>query len=238
MTAKTFSFLIAKLKDELDLNDNINPFTDEEDIRRYINEGIEDAEAEIHNLFEDYFLTKTNLAMTKDDPFMSLPLDIYANKIRRLFYFPTEMSQRYEIKRLRDISKIPYISNESNYRYYINNSLADGNRLEIYPTPRETTSDILCIYLRSARTCALDGTDDDLYIDIPEFSRFILAYAKASIYEKDSDPRAALALQERERLRTAIVSSLTRAIPDDNNEVPLDIKFYRDFVGNSYDEWR
>jgi len=123
----TLAYVMEKIKDDLDLYENVNEFIEDEDIRQYINEAIKEAEAEIHNVFEDYFLTYTSLTLTEDSEVVALPTDIYANKIRKIFYYPSIESNRYEVKRLYRLADYLDVDSQDNYRYLINNSASAGN---------------------------------------------------------------------------------------------------------------
>lgn len=232
----TLTQLMDRIKSDLDLEGEINEFTDDTDLRRFFNDAIRDAEAEIHDIFEDYFLAQANLTMATDSALVDMPTDIYANKIRRLMYFPTAANQRYTVRFMRSFEEDMDIAANSDYMYRILNDVDDlAIKISLSPVSRETSTNLLCYYLRNAKVFALDGTDDSLSTDIPEFERFLIARVKMLVYEKDSDPRMQVAAADMERYRVMMISSLSRARPDDDNLITADDSFYTDFA-NPYDE--
>lgn len=238
----TLQNIIDRLKADLDVEDQINPFVSETDLIRFINSAIREAESEIHNIFEDYFLSEEDLNMVNGGSFIALPSDMFANKIRALIYNPTDQNQRYEIKPIRRLEEIQYIDSQDDYRYKIFNDadLTSGvAMIRLYPPARETTADVIkCYYLRNATQFATDGTENANTVDIPEFEAFLEAHAKVKVYEKDGDPRMQEAKEDRERQRKIMIESLTRMAADNNTYVLKDTTFYDDFTSpcNFWDE--
>jgi len=232
----TFAQLMDRIKDEMDLHDsNSNPaqtlFVSDKDLRVYLNAAVRDAEKEIHNLFEDYFLSITDLTMTLDSKIVTFPSNIYANKIRKLFYFPTDKNNRYEIKRIIDKTLLMDIEDNDDYMYQIVNDSTNGNHIELNPASRETSTLLKCLYIRNAKTIATDGTEDSEMLDIPECEDFIIAHVKAAVYENDGDPRMQKAEQKTEKERGQMIKSLNRSVPDEDTLIKQDLSFYDDFSG-------
>ena len=235
----TLTVLMNKVKSDLDLEDEINPFTNNKDLRRFFNDSIQDAEAEIHNIFEDYFLAETDLTMTSGSSLVSMPTDIFANKIRKLMYFHPTLSQRYTINFLRNLQTIMSVDSSDNYKYRIINDTDDGGvpKIKLFPDSQETSTNLKCYYLRNAKTFDIDGSDDSENVDIPEFERFLVARVKMFVYEKDSDPRFQVAQIETERYRKMMVETLSRSRPDDDSLIQPDYSFYDDFSDSYGDDY-
>jgi len=116
--ASTLKQLRERIQADLDLEDET--FIIDSDINSWINEAIKKAEAEIHTLYEDYFLTEaeitlvtTNAAPTDTDDveeswpntqFYQYPSDIYANKIRKIVYVNDSNSSTHEVKRVKNLT--------------------------------------------------------------------------------------------------------------------------------------
>jgi hypothetical protein len=234
----TFGYVLEKLKDDLDLEEDKNAFITDEDILQYLNESIHRAESIIHNIFEDYFLSQTNLTMTSGSQIVALPSDIFASKIRKLFYFPSNISQRYEVIRIRDKNKLMDVRDNDFYQYQLMNDATNGEHIELSPAARETSTNLKLLYIRNAKQFATDGTEDSQLIDIPEFHRFILQDSKANIMEKDGDPRLPETLQRLNAYEQEMTSTLTRRIDDEDDLIRQDLSFYLDAslpdTGNDY----
>jgi hypothetical protein len=75
-----------KLTEDLDLINE--PFISSDELLGYMNEAIEEAETAVHTLgIEDtYFLATDFINLVSGQSAYNLPTDIYANKIRKMFY--------------------------------------------------------------------------------------------------------------------------------------------------------
>jgi len=228
----TMGAMKTKLKDDLDLIAE-DIITDSE-LTTYVQRSIKHAEALIHTVYEDYFLTKTNLSLTTGNRIISLPSDIYAAKIRGIVYDDSG-NRRYEIRPIRDFKDIPFILDEEDYSYVLRNlevgseeESKAGMVLDLYPVSRETsTTNVTMWYLRRAKKPLLD-TDN---IDIPEFFDFLEADISYRII-KDKDRDLAVLndfRNERNMLRKEMVESLSNKVPDENNQIPPEFSFYADF---------
>lgn len=67
---------------------------------------------------------------------------------------------------------------------------------------------------------------DNTIIDIPEFIEFPIQWAKCRVMEKEGDPRLPGAAETLQKLREQMVSTLTEAQQDDENEVEADFSPY------------
>jgi len=115
--ASTLAQLRTRVQADLDLEDET--FIIDSDINSWINEAIKKAEAEIHTLYEDYFLTETEVTLvtTNAEPtdtddvedswpntqFYQYPSDIYANKIRKIVYVNDSNSSTHEVRRVKNL---------------------------------------------------------------------------------------------------------------------------------------
>lgn len=88
-------------------------------------------------------------------------------------------------------------------------------------TPSSTGSGILTISIAATQTL-IDATE----IDIPEFTKFVIQWAKCRCLEKESDPRLDGAAKTLEQQRMQMVSTLTEAQQDDQTEITPDLSAY------------
>lgn len=228
MQYKTLATLRSKVELDLDLQEEL--FITSAQVNDFLNEGIKDVEAEVHTLYEDYFLTSSTLSLVSGTSVYSLPTDIYANKIRRVIY--SLGSYQYEIPHLKDrdgfiegviLNQYP---TSYYYKYRLTNPSASGGiKLVLYPAAQETSTNVTIWYIREANALSID-TDK---CDIPEFSNYIVQFAKCRCYEKEpGHPNYAAALGERERLRQLMLSTLQSMIPDGDNCIEMDVSHYED----------
>jgi hypothetical protein len=82
----TWSMILNKIQEDCDLIDE--PFISTDELLGYANEAIESSETAVHTIgIEDtYFLSWDFLNLTSGTGTYNLPADIYANKIRKMFY--------------------------------------------------------------------------------------------------------------------------------------------------------
>lgn len=121
----TLAEIRAKVEAECDLEDE--DFVRSGEFTDYVNEAIDEAESEIHGLYEDYFLKRLEVPVVALDEELDLPTDIYAHKIRRIIFRlgnSPESATVYTVERLRDWKKFEdksiYDSNLTTdlYRYF------------------------------------------------------------------------------------------------------------------------
>jgi hypothetical protein len=208
----TLGDIRSKIKDNLDLIGET--FIDDSELNGYINDGIDLVEAVIHSLNEDYFLTKTNLTLTSGDEYVTLPSNIYAQKIRSLFYVNGDT--KYPVRRLKQLKEAAFIQEGDLYRYILINNEDEAVKINILPTPAETGSYLRCHYIRNAKFLEED-TD---VCDIPEFVNYVIEVAKVLCKSKEYlDPslqKEALAEIE-DKLKTV----LPERVEDEDNEIEL-----------------
>ena len=224
MELSTLTQIKTKLKNDCDIfDDDFIDLTTE--LLGLINAAIDDAESIIHNLYEDYFLVTSTISLVNGTQTYALPSDIFANKIRNLFYDDGSNLQ-YVVWRIRRFEDTMFIDSGDRYRYVLTNDSTNGVRLRLYPTPTETNTNMKIWYIRNAKKLSAE-TDS---CDIPEFINFIYAHVKWGIARKDKS-QFDLATAEKELAvqRQLMVDTLTDMVPDDGNEILMDSSFYRDF---------
>jgi len=229
---KYWTYSEIKNKIRTDLGIEQETFITPDELRGYVNAGIDEAEAEIHTLYEDYFLSRASRDLTLGERYLDMPGNIYGFKIRSIVY--NDGTDVYTIKRFKNTEaiweKFVYqdLVEDDVYQYAIFNDEATEGviqlpRIFLVPIPSETRPGAITIfYLRNANRM----NDDNSVCDIPEFVHFVLQYAKVRCYEKEGDPRLGAALQMLEHFRRQMVNTLTNMTPDGENEIEKDMTFY------------
>lgn len=120
----TYSQLSTNLLSELDLQDET--FITPNELLAYFNEGLSKVEAQIHTIYEDYFLTSAPYPIVNGVISYALPPDIYAQKIRQL-WFDDLNARNYEVRKIKQLKEIPFLQNQQQslflYRWMlVNNS--------------------------------------------------------------------------------------------------------------------
>jgi hypothetical protein len=194
----------------------------------YINEAIDEAEAEIHRLYQGrtqhYFRKPYALALVNGTARYSLPSDIYASKITYIQY--NNNNKRYKIEKI-NTKDITDVNDADYYMYDLENvDATTGVELVLYPTPSETVSDAITIwYIRNANyVTAL--TDN---VDIPEFVHFIIAFVKNRIAAKEINPLMQKYEVDLEKQRALMLRTLDNMLPDEHDTIEPDLSFYEDF---------
>jgi hypothetical protein len=226
----TYTELKTKVQNDLDMASE--SFVVAQEWIDLFNEAVDEAEAEIHRLYEDYFLTKDTVTLVDGTAEYALPSDIYANKIRALLY--SNGSRRFPLKRYSNANKFEEILEDSRlspdtaeYKYYIDNpSVSTGYRMVLVPTPGEAGAYITRWYLRNAFKFTGVTTER---LDIPEFANFVMEYVKAKIRQKENggvlpSDSAALVEQQREMM----IKTLTTMVPDADTYIPVDTRIFQE----------
>lgn len=154
----------GELKDkvlmDLDLQDELQVQPDE--LVGYCNEAIDEAEAEILTLHEDYFLKDEVFPFTAGQSEYDLPSDCYGAKIRGFMY--NDGSRVYPISRFRNLRKFEKITDAQtfgsaeDYRYFLKNpSPRSGFKIVLVPPARATESNATLWYIRNAQRIPLIG---------------------------------------------------------------------------------
>lgn len=226
----TWSEIRTKIEQECDLEDE--DFVRRDELLAYANEAIDEAEAEIHSLYEDYFLKYTDLPVVAQDEFFSLTTllpDIYADKIRRLIFTQAGGTTTYTVTRLKDWKKFEQKAASDSqlttdlYQYFLLNQTAGNPQIMLVPKAHESGT-LRVWYLRNANRLTVD-TD---ICDIPEFVNFIFSHMKVKVYGKEGHPGYQEALERLETERARMTAVLAARTPDAENEIEMDMSSYED----------
>jgi len=230
---KYWTFTEVKDKVRKDLGLEQEEFVTNSELMGYVNDAIDEAEAGILTIYEDYFLAKpVAFDIVAGQKEYELPENIYASKIRGIVYKGgTDIYSVRKFKERDDFWGHVELTDEFDddfYHYIIYNDSASSKPvMHIYPTPsRSVPNGFRLRYIRNANR--IENTGD--YIDIPEFANFIIQYCKVRCYEKEGHPNMQSAQGKLEFYRDQMVSTLTDKIPDGDNTIALDLDFYNDTV--------
>jgi len=228
---RQWTYLEIKTKVREDLGLSQESFISDSEMMGYCNSGINEAEKEIHSLYEDYFLRHTSYSIVSGTANYSLPTDIFANKIRSMVY--NYSSSIYAIERIKEEDMFENIAlgddvDEAFYRYIIINTDATTKpQFRLVPDGKANETDAITLwYLRNANRL----TGDSSVCDIPEFAEFVMQYMKWRCYEKEMHPNLTSAAMSLEMNRKQMINTLTNMVPDDDNEIERDMTFYWDTV--------
>lgn len=220
--------LITKVEQDLDLEDEL--FIQPSEMLAYANEAIDEAEAEICGVYEDYFLSKSTLSLASGTDEYTLPSTIYAHKIRRVIF--NDGNTSYTVDRIRDWKKFEVYTNErivgssDLYRYFIYNATAGSPKLLLTPPARETGAYLDVWFIRNANRL-VDLTD---VCDIPEFANFVIQFMKVRCYEKEMHPNLQTAIGVLQQQRELMKATLSTMVPDADNTIELDLSSYEEQV--------
>lgn len=226
----TWSEIREKIEQECDLEDE--DFVRRAELLAYVNEAIDEAEAEIHTLYEDYFLTFVDIPITALDEFISLSThmpSIYADKIREII-FTTTGGTVYTITRLKDWRKFKekamndqYSAGSGLMNFFLVNRTPGNPEALLTPKAPESGS-ARAWFIRNANRL-VDDTD---VCDIPEFINFVIAFTKWKVYGKEGHPGYDEAERALEKQRNLMNAALSNRTPDMENEVEMDMSSYED----------
>lgn len=227
----TWTQVYAKMTAELDLEGGSDDFVDETEMMAYANDAIDEAEALIHTIYEDYFLaTPYSLTLVNGTDSYSLPTSIYAHKIRGIVY--ANGNNVYEVKRIRDWKKfLDYqlgriTSTTDDLRYFIVNNTAGSPQIVFTPVPAESGSYIKVWYLRQANRLA-SGSD---VVDIPEFVSYVFDYIRERVAFKEApgSPKHQSTVADLQATRQLMVDTLTQMVADGDNTIEADLSAYEE----------
>lgn len=227
MSYKTFADVESRVRRELDLIDE--PIVTQAEIMDIVNDAIDEVEADILELYEDYFLTSDYISLVAGTRDYAMPTNIYANKLRAVTY--SNGSTVYEVFRLKnkdrflDIADSLIYGGSDDYRYEIENDTSSGPTFRLYPASRETSNTVMRRwYIRQANRIAV--TTD--VIDILEAYPFIVAYAKWQCAKKALHPATPDYKNDSDFKKQKLLDALTGMVADGHNEIEPDISFYRE----------
>jgi len=221
----TYQMISDKLERDLDLQSET--FIEPAELLSYINEAIREAEAEIHGIYEDYFISRDPLTFVNGQEEYLLPSNIYAHKIRRIVY--RNGSKVYTIDRIKDWRKFEEYALENinksstTYNYFLINSVPGSPKILLSPPAKEDGAYATVWYLRKANRL-VNLTD---ICDIPEFINFVLQYVKVRCIEKEQgNPNLQKSREDLEQQRQQMTSSLGSMVPDAMNDLEPDLHMY------------
>lgn len=222
MSFATYAVIKAAVQKQLDLEDET--FITDAELMNYCNQAVHEAESIIHSIYEDYFLDSEGITLANGTSEYSLPSDIYALKIRALIY--DNGSTKYPVKRMRSkaFEQIPHVQAGDEYTYLITNDATSGLKLKLYPTPAESGAYLTLWYLRNAATIDADAD----VVDIVEFRAFIEKYMIMKCLQKEGHPGLVAAAADFEAEKKLMIESLTNRVPDNDDQVEMDLSFYRE----------
>lgn len=218
------------LEEELWINDN--------ELNVWINEAIKSAEAQIHTLYEDYFLCESDpISISVGTQLVDYPSDIYANKVRKIIFTDGTGTHTasHEVRRVNNLLEGKTADLYSSdtalpiLRWTPINKAGEGRKIRLFP---ETGRDgVLYIwYIREVSRLVADGD----VCEIDEFEHYIVQYAKTKAYLKDGDPRADDSKVLEEQYKQDMINTLSDMVPDKNTELVMDLDHYDDSVGGDY----
>ena len=195
------------------------------EVNRYINEGIKKAEAMIHNIYEDYFLSYAFFNIVSGTSEYQLPSDIYANKIRTILF--DNGSDKYVVRKHKHLEKLLDVEIGDHYKYLLLNKAGVGTKFKFTPTPNFSSNSTIAIYyIREAAKLETDGDE----LDIPEFADFVVLYARKECLKKQiGNPMLLDCKAELKEEGQAMVDTLSTMIPDQDYTLEVDTSFYEDF---------
>lgn len=223
----TLAELTAKIERDTDIESEV--FIQPAELIDYINEAIDEAESEVHTIYEDYLMSRATLTLVSGTSEYDLPANIYAHKIRRVTY--RNGVRVYTIRRLRDwrkfeefeLNKAFGVSTE-NYGYLILNEAVAAPKMIFTPDVNESGAYVTVWFLRQANRLAVDAD----IMDIPEAANFVLQHVKTRIYEKEGHPMLAKAMGDLEKERALLHATLTAMVPDGENQIEMDLSHYEE----------
>lgn len=229
MNYKTYGELKLKVQRETDTE--AEDFVQDAELMSYFQDAVNEAEAHIHKLGleDDYFLKRTTFDLTLGQEYLTMPADIYANKIRSLVFKWNDAI--YPVKRLKGRRRFLLAENmllednASEYYGYIilNNDPTTNPVLQLYPTGKHTGSDLFIMhYIRNA----VEITDDDSIVDIPEFYSFITAFVKWKIFSKEGSALRDSYKADLDEQKALMIQTLEQMVPDDDNIIEAETDHY------------
>jgi hypothetical protein len=222
------------IKSEVQKDHNIegDPEYDEQELINMCNRAINRVEARIIGLQQDYFLTKAPVInVPAGDLEVAIPSDIYANKIRRVFW----KTASYNKKRLYRATNIDDMEQEyantgsyeefKKLRYMILNDGTAGRRIVL--SYSRDASEITIYYTRNANRFTLAGGDSQI-CDIPEYADGVIAYMKYLVEMKDKSPTVGATKQDYIDIMKELTDGLAQAVNDEDMMIEPDTEIFDD----------
>ncbi len=221
-----YSDIADKVKRDLGIEQE--EFITSEELMGYCNAAIDDAESEIHTIYEDYFLTSAALDTVGGTNELSMPENIYANKVRGVVY--NDGSTTYTVTRYKnsvdmfELIELDKESTSNTMRYFLmNDSATNGVNMMLIPAPKvDKVGAIKVYYIRNANRMV----DNESLCDIPEFVDYVMQFMKVRCYEKEGHPNTQLAVGMLDYKKKNLINTLSNMIPDGDNAIEADTSFY------------
>lgn len=221
---------------DLDLQEEV--WVSESELNVWINEAVKNAEAQVHTLYEDYFLVEADpVQITEGEYLIDYPSDIYANKIRKIIFNESlgNSTASHEVKRMKSLldgkAADFYESDSTNpvLSWSPSNKAGEGRKIRLFP--KVGRSGYLYIwYIRNASKLV---NDNDI-CEIDEFEHYIVQYTKTKVFLKDGDPRADDSKILEEQYKQDMINTLSDMAPDGDNVLNMDLSHYDDSAGGEY----
>ena len=219
----TLTKLRTKIQNDIELHAQVHITPEELD--RFINDAIDDAEEIIVNSFSDFFLTYKDTPVTVGDTTLTVPEDIYEMRLRHMVYDENQNNQTsnttaqwYKLKKV-PLEEISESYESDDYQYRITNDRTTGLQINIFPDIRETSTARFRIYYirRAARL------EEDLdVLEIGLRPQYIISHAKAAVYYKEGDPMYNAELPKLADQEKKLKDSISR-LTDDKEDEFLDV---------------
>jgi hypothetical protein len=213
------TWTLQEFKDKIELEHDLQEesFISDAEMINYINEGIDWAEASVIGLYEDYYLTRTEWLPLESE--VSLPTDIYANKLRK-------------VEVATDASGISATT-------ITRNANLDNNRTGYSVFHRSGEAPVLAFenlhgqmthyrltYTRNANR-VVNGAD---IIDLPEVANYsAMQFVKFRCLQKEKDPMSFQSSQEVGGMKVEMENALANFVNDGSDQLQADMSFYNDF---------
>lgn len=207
-----------------------DPDYDETELVNMANRAINRVESRILQLQQDYFLDKTTIPVVNGTLEYNLPDDIYAYKIRRVFWEEAGFSTRRlyratNIDDMEDRQNFGYYAYDKKLRYMILNDAINGPKITLSYSNADAT--LIVYYTRNA--ARFTDTDGDAQVcDIPEFADAVIAYMGYLVEMKDKSPTVGAKKQDYIDIITELTSSLGQAVNDEDMMIEPDTEIYDD----------
>lgn len=229
----TWDEIWAKVQSENDIDED-DDFIDEDEMRSFCNDAIDTIEADVHALYNDYYLKRTPLTLVNTEDELDLPEDIYAHKIRKLIYF--NGNQSYEIKRCRDWKKFheyrlrrTVSGTRQEYMYFLINDAPGEPKILLSPPAYESGELVECWHLRNLNRLET-GTDVCDAIELGMQYIFQFLTERVEWKRAAGGPRHAAALAALEKTEAKIAGILAEQVIDDDNTIEPDFSHYKEHV--------
>lgn len=145
MKVWTYEEALNKLITDNDLQEifeDSEAFVSPDEVAGYFNEALNEAEAEIQATNQDYLLTKYFVPMVQGTQTYLLPDNIYANKIRGIFYrsgsinYPVDQFRRRN--KFENMDMTDAYGTAADYMYSLINDVPGQAKMQLHPPSRDT----------------------------------------------------------------------------------------------------